>query len=386
MEIEPFELERIQSLWEHEVEFNLSESGVHPFSLAELAGGDPGAIATCLGLPLGYSQTNGTVALRERIAALYPGATPANLLVTNGTAEANFVAIWGLVEADDELALMLPNYMQIPGVARGFRARVRPFHLRAGAARWSVDLDELRRSVTARTRLIAVCNPNNPTGAVLSRGEMEAIVEVAAEAGAWLLADEVYQGAEREGPRTPSFWLWRESYDQILITCGLSKAYGLPGLRLGWVAGPAEVTARLWSYRDYTTIAPGALSDAVAQLALAPETRERILGRTRALLRANYPILSDWVTGHAGVFDLIEPQAGAIAFLKYQLPLDSTELVERLRHEQSVLIAPGDHFGMAGYLRIGYGSPAEHLRRGLARVSDGLEGIGRGPRQIQTPP
>ena len=380
MEIEPFELERIQSLWEHEVEFNLSESGVHPLSLAELAGGDPGAIARCLGLPLGYSQTNGTVALRERIAALYPGATPENVLVTNGTAEANFVAIWGLVEADDELALMLPNYMQIPGIARGFRARVLPFHLRAGAARWSVDLDELRRSVTARTRLIAVCNPNNPTGAVLSRGEMEAIVEVAAKAGAWLLADEVYQGAEREGPRTPSFWLWRESYDRIIVTCGLSKAYGLPGLRLGWVAGPAELAARLWAYRDYTTIAPGALSDAVAQLALAPETRERILGRTRALLRTNYPILSDWVAGHAGVFDLVEPQAGAIAFLEYQLPLGSMELVERLRREQSVLIVPGNHFGMANYLRIGYGSPAEHLRRGLARVSNGLEGFGRGPR------
>ena len=150
-----------------------------------------------------------------------------------------------------------------------------------------------------------------------------------------------------------------------MVTNGLSKAYGLPGLRLGWIAAPPEIAARLWSYRDYTTIAPGTLSDLIAQLALVPETRERILARTRNILRTNYPLLETWLREHGETFTLSEPHAGAIAFLRYQLPINSTALVERLLHEKSVLIVPGDHFGIDQHLRVGYGSPAEYLRDGL---------------------
>jgi aspartate/methionine/tyrosine aminotransferase len=366
MKLEPFELERIQSTWEHLVDYNLSESGVHPMSFAELTGNDPAAIARLAEQELGYSQTNGTVALRERIAALYPGATPDHILVTNGTSEANFVTIWSLLEADDELVLMLPNYMQIWGIARGFQGQVKPFYLREQHA-WSPDLDELCRAVTAKTRLIAICNPNNPTGGILSKDEMQAIIEMASSVGAWLLADEVYQGAERDGERTKSFW---GSYEKVIVTNGLSKAYGLPGLRIGWVVAPTEIATRLWSYRDYTTIAPGNLSDQIAQIALEPETRERILARTRNILRANYPLLTAWLGNHAETFTLTEPRAGAIAFLRYQLDINSTELTDRLRRERSVLIVPGDHFGLDHYLRIGYGSKIEYLQAGLERIHD----------------
>lgn len=366
MKLEPFELERIQSTWEHLVEYNLSESGVHPLSFAELTANDPAALERLAHQALGYSQTNGTVALRERIAALYPGATPDHILVTNGTSEANFVTTWSLLEVDDEMVLMLPNYMQIWGVGRGFRGHVKPFYLREEQA-WSPDLDELRRVVTAKTRLIAVCNPNNPTGAILSASEMEAIVETASKVGAWLLADEVYQGAEREDERTKSFW---GSYEKVIVTNGLSKAYGLPGLRIGWIVAPPEIAAHLWSYRDYTTIAPGNLSDQIAQIALVPETRERILARTCGMLRANYPLLTSWLRDHADTFTFTEPRAGAIAFLRYHLNLNSTELTEKLRREQSVLIVPGDHFGLDHHLRIGYGSQSEYLQVGLERIHD----------------
>jgi hypothetical protein len=336
--------------------------------VAELVGGDPGALARLAEQELGYSQTNGTIALRERIAALYPGATPDHILVTNGTSEANFVTIWGLLDPDDEMVLMLPNYLQIWGIARGFRGQVRPFHLREEQA-WSPDLDALRRAITPRTRLIAVCHPNNPTGAILSESERRGIVETAESAGAWLLADEVYQGAEREGACTPSFW---GSYDRVIVTNGLSKAYGLPGLRIGWIVAPPETAARLWSYRDYTTIAPGTLGDRLAQLALAPETRDRILARTRGILRRNYAILAAWLREHAEVFDLTEPRAGAIALLRYHLLLTSTELAERLRREQSVLVVPGDCFGLDGHIRLGFGSNGEYLQAGLARISEFL--------------
>lgn len=368
MRIEPFALERTQSLWEHTVDYNLSESGVHPLSYAELVDGDLEALARLANIRLGYSQTNGTVALRERIAAMYAGATPDNILVTNGTSEANFITIWGLVEPDDEVALMVPNYLQLWGLARGFHGRVRVFHLREEQA-WAIDLEELKRSVTPKTRLIAVCNPNNPTGAILSEQEMQTIVKIADSVGAWLLADEVYQGAERERELTPSFW---GRYDRVIVTNGLSKAYGLPGLRIGWLVAPAEVAGRLWSYRDYTTIAPSTLSDQLAQLALEPEKRASLLARTQNLLRANYVLFSDWLRHHSATLSLIEPQAGAIAFLRYHLKLNSTALVERLRQEKSVLLVPGDCFGLDRFLRIGYGAPADYLLAGLERVHEML--------------
>src|SRR5262249_8145301 len=154
--------------------------------------------------------------------AMYQGAAIENVQVTNGTSEANYINIWSLVDQTDEIVLMLPNYMQIWGISRGFGGVVRPFHLREETG-WRPDLDELQRSVNQKTKLIAVCNPNNPTGYILTDDEMRAIVEIARRANAWLLCDEVYQGAERERPRTKSFW---GMYDKVIVTNGLSKAYG----------------------------------------------------------------------------------------------------------------------------------------------------------------
>lgn len=370
MKLEPFVMERWQSTWENRVEFNLSESGVHPMTPRELMAlatqGGEELVERLLTTELGYSQSNGTEELRGHIAALYPGAGLEDVLVTNGTSEANYVAIWSTLEPGDELVLMLPNYMQIWGIARGFGAVVRPFRLREELG-WGPDLDELPRLVNDRTRMIAVCNPNNPTGTVLSEEAMDAIVRVASRVGAWLLADEVYQGAERVGDTTPTFW---GRYERVVVTNGLSKAYGLPGLRIGWIVGPAEFVARAWAYHDYTTIGPGMLSDQLARLALAPETRPRILERTRSILRANYPILESWVVDHGETFTLFPPRAGAIAWMRYHLDVNSTALAERLLRDKSVLIVAGDHFGMDGYIRIGYGPPADYLRAGLDRVHE----------------
>jgi aspartate/methionine/tyrosine aminotransferase len=233
-------------------------------------------------------------------------------------------------------------------------------------AGWAPDIGELERLVTPRTRLVVLCNPNNPTGSVLGAEAMRAVVARAAQHGAWVLADEVYRGAEREGSdESPTFW---GTYDRLLVTSGLSKAYGLPGLRIGWVVGPAETIAELWGRKDYLTISPGALSDVLARKALRPEARARILARTRGILRANYPILESWVRGHGSALHLVPPRAGAIAYPRYAWPINSTLLVTRLRDEQGVLVVPGDHFGMDGFLRIGFGGDAADLRRGLAGI------------------
>jgi aspartate/methionine/tyrosine aminotransferase len=367
MKLEPFALERWQSDWEHHVSHNLSESGVHPFTPAELL--SPDEQQELLGQSLKYVQTNGPQPLREAIAALYPGAGADDVLVTNGSAEANFVSVWRLLEPGDEVVLVLPNYMQLHGLVGAFGATVVPVDLKEQGG-WSLDLDRLRAAVGPRTRLVAVCNPNNPTGAILGEDAMRGIVEAASRQGAWVLADEIYRGAELQGPETPSFW---GLYDRILAVGGLSKAYGLPGLRLGWVVSPAATAAELWARKDYTSIAPGALSAYVALKALAK--RDWILERTRRILNLNYSTLEGWLRRRASTFRFVPPRAGAFAYVGYPWKTSSTELVTRLKDEQSVLIVAGDHFGMDGYLRFGFGNEPHDLAAGLARIDAFLEHV-----------
>jgi aspartate/methionine/tyrosine aminotransferase len=217
---QPFEMERMMSKWENAVDYNLSESGVHPVSIRDFVD-DPAVLEELLSTPQYYAQANGILELRENIAALYPGATPQNVLVTVGCIEANFVALQTMVKPGEEIVVMLPNYMQIWGVGKNLGMVVKAFHLQEELG-WSPDLGELEEVVSDRTRLIAVCNPDNPTGHVLSQEDMDAIVTVAERVGAWLLADEVYSGAERlTDEQTPSFW---GRYDGVLAMNSLSKA------------------------------------------------------------------------------------------------------------------------------------------------------------------
>lgn len=357
-------MERWQSTWENQVEYNLSESGVHPLTLGELQGGADEAL---LQQHLGYVQTNGTLGLRKVIAGLYENANPENVLVTNGSSEANFASIWSLISPGSEVTLVLPNYMQIWGLCKTFGALVRPAWLHDAHDQWVLDIRSLRRSVSRKTKLIAICNPNNPTGSTLSEGEVDEICGIAKKVRAWILADEVYNGAELNGEPTASFW---GRYDKVIVTNGLSKAYGLPGLRLGWIVTSEEQAAKLWSYRDYTTIAPSSLSDHLATKALQPENRNRILQRTQQILKTNLPLLKGWVDRHQRHFSMITPTAGAIALLKYSMKIGSSRLVELLRREKSTLVVPGDHFLMDHYIRVGYGCSRESLIAGLNRIGD----------------
>jgi aspartate/methionine/tyrosine aminotransferase len=365
MRVEPFAMERWQSTYENLVERNLSESGVHPLRLADLV--DEREAARLLQMELGYPQTNGTPGLRERIAALYPGASARHVEVTNGGAEANFVVCWRFLEPQDEVVMMVPNYMQMRGLGRAFAGTLREWPLRRAGdgRRWEVDLGELARLVTDRTKLVLVCNPNNPTGARFGGPDLDAICRVAGRHGAWVVSDEIYRGAELDGRETPSVW---GRYERAIVTSGLSKAYGLPGLRIGWIVAPPEIVESTWACHDYTTIAPGAINDRLAHLALAPETRLRILARTRGILRANLPVLTGWLDQRRDRYDYTPPEAGAIVYTRYLAPVNSTALVTRLRDEQSLLVVPGDQFGMDGYLRIGYGSERAYLEDALARL------------------
>jgi hypothetical protein len=356
-------MERMQSTWENLVEMDMSESGVRPVSLREMAemGLD---LESILDMPLGYSQSNGTLALRETLALQYPGATPDHLEVTNGTSEANYLLALTLLRPGDHVALQVPNYMQYGGIPQSFGAVVNPFRLQLDRG-WEPDWEEFERAVNSKTRLVYVSNPNNPTGSVLSPEAMRRIVARCEEVGAYLLADEVYLGAEIHCPRTPSFW---GMSDRVIVTSGLSKAYGIPGVRIGWIAAPRDVIAECWSQHDYLTIGPNKISDAVARVAVQPETREKLYARTRAILQHNLPIMRQWVESFQGFLTFREPQAGALCLVRYNSPMPSYPLCERVRVNQSVLIVPGSHLGLEGYVRLWLGGKPEFLTEGLRRI------------------
>jgi hypothetical protein len=363
---QPFAMERMMSKFEQSVDYNLSESGVHPVLLSELLEDNPDYINKLLATDLNYPHVNGIPQLRENIASMYNGAHPENVLVTVGAIEANYLTVRTLLSAGDEIIIMLPNYMQIWGIAKNHGLRIKTFPLREENG-WAPDLDELEAIVTAETKLIAVCNPNNPTGRIMTRDEMERIVAVAEKNGAWILADEVYAGAERlTDEQTRSFF---GLYDKVVAMGSMSKAYGLPGLRIGWAVGPEKTLDEIWARHEYVAISATMLSNKLSALALSPEVRPRLLARTRNYIRNGFPILKEWMDSHEDTFSLTPPQAAAIAFIRYKLDINSTEFTDRLMKEKSVLIVPGDHFGMDNFVRISFGLPQDYLTSALDRIN-----------------
>ncbi|MFQ6013031.1 MAG: aminotransferase class I/II-fold pyridoxal phosphate-dependent enzyme [Thermoplasmata archaeon] len=354
MKIPPFEMERWQSTWESRVTVNLSESGVEPVALEELMGEDD--LRDLLRTPLSYTETQGSEELREAVAGLYPDCGPENVLLTTGSAEANLLATLATVEREAPFVTVLPNYMQVWGLVRAWGKAV-SLPLRE-ERRWQPDPEEVKAAVRAGTTAISLSHPNNPTGVSLNDESRRTLVDAAEEADAWILSDEVYRGAERIGDETPTFW---GTGEKVLVTSGLSKAYGLPGLRLGWVCGPSEFVDRLWALHDYTTIALNMLSDLVGRRVLGP-WQEKLLHRARSLLRRNFPVLESFV----GKNDLrwVPPEAGAIALVRYPWKVPSLQLAERAR-KAGVLIVPGAHFREEGYVRLGYGMEREVLAKGL---------------------
>jgi aspartate/methionine/tyrosine aminotransferase len=370
MKIEQFEMERMQSTWENLVDYDMSESGVRPLTLRELTamGFDLEAFRD---VPLGYSQSNGTVELRERIAAIYPGASVDHVEVTNGTSEANYLIALSQVRPGDVVAMQVPNYMQMWGVARSLGAEVKTFRLRTEAS-WEPDWEEFERAVTPKTRLLYLSNPNNPTGSVLPDAAMRRIAERCQQTGTWLLSDEVYLGAEVNGPRTKSFWGMGE---RVIVTSGLSKAYGIPGVRIGWIVGPKDFVAECWSQHDYITIGPNKMSDRIACVAVNAKNREQCYKRTGEILRHNIPIVRAWVDSFGGRLKWTDPVAGALALMRYATDTPSLAIAERVRLNQNTLIVPGTHVGIEGHLRIWLGGREDYLREGLRRIGAELTAL-----------
>jgi aspartate/methionine/tyrosine aminotransferase len=370
-----FQLERLLSTYENTVEVNLSESGVHPMTtrqLLELRGGDiEGALAALADVELNYPHANGNPELREAIAQWYPGATAANVLVTVGAIQANYTSLVTVTDPGDTVVVMQPNYQQFWGLAQNLGRRVATFSLKQQRG-WALDLNELQDAVAPGTKFVAIVNPNNPTGRIMRPNERAAVVDACERTGAWLLADEVYAGAERVTDEfTPTFY---GELDKALAVGSTSKAYGLPGLRIGWVVGPADVIEKMWAWQDYITICSACLENKLAAIALSHQVRPRIVERTRGYVRRGFDIVAHWATGRDDV-EVLAPDAAAICFVKYAKTINSTELVMRLVREKSTFVAPGDLFGLDGHLRISFGQPDEYVSEGLRRIGELLDEV-----------
>ena len=238
---------------------------------------------------------------------------------------------------------------------------------------WALDIDELNAGVSDKTRIIAIVNPNNPTGHILTADEMDAVVNAADRVGAWILADEVYRGAERlQEEETQSFF---GRYDKVLAIGSMSKAYGLPGLRIGWVVGPPDTIGDIWRRHEYTTITASMMSNFLAAHALSSDVRPRLLERTRDYIRNGFPVLEAWMNSQDGLFSYTPPEASAVTFIRYHLDINSTELMELLCREASVFVGAGDSFGMDHHLRVAFGQDKEVLEDAFRRIEKTLKSI-----------
>lgn len=369
MRIAPFGVEQWMNEYETRCEHNLAETCVESLTVAEmlaLTGHDGSVLDELLPLKLTYGAIEGSERVRSAVAALYERQEKANVLITHGAIGANHLVHLTLVEPGDRVVSVLPTYQQHYAIPESIGADVRILPLRE-ENEWLPDLDELRMHVDGGARLVAINNPNNPTGSLMERGMLEQIAAICDGAGAWLLCDEVYRGIDQDG--SGSTTSVADLYQRGISTGSMSKAFSLAGLRLGWVVGSRELVHELTIHRDYNTISVGMVDDLLAAIAL--EGSEAILARNRKLTRANLATLSGWVESQPRI-TWVKPRSGTTALLRYDLPMSSRDLCVDLVETTGVMLTPGSALGMEGYLRIGYANSPEVLSRGLELLGEWL--------------
>lgn len=377
MKIERFELERWMTRWEYDVVYDICESGILPMSIAELCGyigPEPAAELRelVMSMPQSYSEARGTLALRTVLADTYAGVTPDNILVTTGAIEANFLVFNTLLNPGDHVVAVSPAYQQLHSVPRAVGAEVDLWDVTTADGGFAYDLDRLEAVVRPDTRMIVINTPHNPTGAILDSDGLDQVLEIARARDAWVLSDEAYRWLEHPGGERlvePA----RNRYEKAISVGTMSKPFGMPGLRIGWLASTSEVVNRAWSLRDYISLSPSKLNDAIATVAI--RHREDILPRNHQIICENLAHARWWFREHAELASWSEPKAALLAMMRYSAPVESTILADRLADEAKVMLAPGSAFGLEGHLRIGIGQRQDLFAEGLRRTGEFLEGI-----------
>ena len=366
MRIADFGVEIWMNRWETRCRYNLAETCVDSVTVAELlalAEMDAADLAAALApIRLDYGAIQGSNRLRSAIAGLYSTVTPDQVLVAHGAIGANHLVYEALVEPGDAVVSVVPTYQQHVAVPESLGAEVRQVRLRE-AEGWRLDLAELADAARG-AKLIALTNPNNPTGALIAPDDLASIAAIAGRADAWILADEVYRGLDQDGPGTsPSL---ADLYPRTIAVGSMSKAFSLAGLRLGWIVAPPDVLQAVSRHRDYSVISVGVVDDLLAAIAL--EHAGEMLDRSRAIIRGNLASLAGWVA-EEGRISFVKPAAGTTALLRFDAPVSSERFCTRLIVEAGVLLVPGSAFDTEGAVRIGYANDAAVLTAGLERTS-----------------
>lgn len=366
MKIEPFGVELWMNEFENHCEFNLGETCVASLTVAELldlTGVGQGALDEILAMKMTYGAITGSERLRSAIAALYETVSPSNVLVAHGAIGANKLVHETLVEPGHRVISVQPTYQQHYSIPASYGADVQILTLRAENG-FLPDLDELRELTTAETSLIAINNPNNPTGSLMDQEMLTKIGQIADTVGAWVLCDEVYRGTDQHGDGTTASIA--DVYERGISTGSMSKAFSLAGLRLGWLAAPDEVVQAAELHRDYSTISVGMINDFLSSIAL--ENADTILERSRSITRTNLAILDEWVAGE-GRISWVKPASGTTALLHYDIGMASRELCVTMLKETGVMMTPGSALAIEGTLRIGYANSEQILRDALAKLT-----------------
>jgi aspartate/methionine/tyrosine aminotransferase len=358
-----FAQEEFFERYEFTCRYMLAGSGVEPLSVDDLR-----ALAGVDGTPavrLDYTPSTGNPELRELIAGRYDGAESAHVFVAVGAIEALLIAYNLVVEAGDEVVVLSPGYQPLFEYARAAGGTVREVPVSVDDRGAAVDVDAVIDAIGPRTRLVTLNLPHNPTGAVLSVDEVSAIAVVAASHGARLLVDEVFR--ELRPPVQPSAW---RCADNVWVVNSLSKAYGLPGLRIGWLLADPDNIIAARQYRKYTSLNPGALDQHLAARAL--EHGDALLGRGHRLVTGGLERLEEWLQHHSQWFSWRRSPGGSIAFLRWQPGGDVAALCADLADTTGVLLGPGDVcYGADGFVRLGFAT--SQLERGLGEMSSYLD-------------
>ena len=369
MKIKPFGVELWMNEFENHCAYNLAETCVESLTLGqllEMSDKEAQVLDDIKAMKMTYGAIEGSAPLRNAICELYTGQSCENVIVTHGAIGANSLIYETLVEPGDHIISVLPTYQQHYSIPESYGAQVEILQLKP-EQQFLPDLDQLAEMTRNDTRLIAVTNPNNPTGSVMDGEFLDKLVAIARSCGAWLVCDEVYRGTNQTGDGfTPAMC---DVYEKGISVGGMSKSFSLAGLRLGWIVAPAELIHSVSIHRDYNTISVGMIDDYFACLALA--AKDKIIERSQSITRGNLQILDEWINAEPAL-SYIKPQGGTTAFVKYEFDIPSREFCVQLLDETGVMFTPGSALDMEGWVRIGYANNPDILRNGLARVSDFL--------------
>lgn len=366
MRIDGFKVEEWMNTYEKQACYNIAETCVDSIStqdLFKLVGVDSIDFWKSFSIRrLTYGDIEGNPKFLNGVCRLYHNLKPDNIIPTHGAAGANSLIFSSLVEPGDHVVSIMPTYQQLYSIPKSLGAKVDILKLRR-EDEYLPNLDTLRKLVTPQTSIICINNPNNPTGALMDNNILAEIIEIAKSVDAYLICDEVYRHLTQADTYIESV---ADLYDKGISTSSMSKVFSMAGVRLGWIATrDAEVRRKCLSHRDYNTISIGIFDEELAAIALA--NADKLLNRSRLIVRNNLDILTKWVNNEPKI-SFIKPQGGTTALLHYTNDINSEELCKQLLEKTGTLLTPGDCFDEPKSLRIGYACKTEELKNGLEQL------------------